>query len=233
MKSFCWNITQKCNCNCKYCFRNTEEIDLTVEKNIEILQNLIKSGIKKITWSGGEPTCYDGLIELLKISKKNAVYNKLVTNASKFTDKNSYDIVDYIDEIVFSIDSVDDVLNEQFGRGKGYFNHINDVIEKLKSSYPQCLLSVNTIVMKPNLELIDDIYAQIKKWNLAKWKLIQFTPLRGKAVKNKSSFEISIQEYEETLNKYKKMESTFEIVGHTSQQIKEEHIIITPSGNII
>lgn len=51
-QSICWNITHKCNKNCKYCFRDATEKDLSLEENIEVLYKLINLGVKKITWSG-------------------------------------------------------------------------------------------------------------------------------------------------------------------------------------
>lgn len=233
MDTICWNITHKCNSNCKYCFRDIKEKDLTLEENIKILHNLINSGVKKITWSGGEPTGYEGLLELLKIAKKNGIYNKLVTNTSNLTTEDSYKIIEYFDEITFSVDAVDDDLNEELGRGKGYFSHVKEVIETLKNKYPKCVLSVNTVVMKPNINIIDDIYNEIKKFDLKKWKLIQFCYFRGIASVNREYFEITDQEYERIIKKYKSLESEFEIDGHNSKQVEEEHVVVTSSGNIV
>ncbi|MCI8621229.1 MAG: hypothetical protein HFJ50_05815 [Clostridia bacterium] len=50
-KKVCWNITAKCNQNCKYCHRFTDIKELTFEENKRILENLIKDGITNITWT--------------------------------------------------------------------------------------------------------------------------------------------------------------------------------------
>lgn len=42
----CWNITSKCNRNCKYCFKFNKD-DLSLEKNKKVLDNLVKLGVKK------------------------------------------------------------------------------------------------------------------------------------------------------------------------------------------
>lgn len=181
----------------------------------------------------GEPTEYKGLAELLRIAKENKIYNKLVTNASNFENEKLDDIIKNLDEITFSIDFVDDNLNEQVGRGKNYFSHIKNVINYITLRYPNCVLSINTIVMKQNLNLLEDIYNAINKFKLRRWKLIQFCSFRGIAAENKESFSITKEEYMEALHKCQKMQCDFEIKGHTAYEVENNHIIVTSAGVIL
>ena len=48
----CWNITARCNENCKYCHRFLSPKDLTREENFKILNNIMTSGIKNVTFTG-------------------------------------------------------------------------------------------------------------------------------------------------------------------------------------
>ena len=57
-KEVCWNITTKCNQNCRYCHRFLKINELTYEENLQILKNLMEDGIIDITWTGGEALMY-------------------------------------------------------------------------------------------------------------------------------------------------------------------------------
>jgi len=65
------SITDYCNLNCFFCsnegmdlgFKNTSEVDF--EKLLELLKLLKKNGLEKVSITGGEPTCYSQLEELL------------------------------------------------------------------------------------------------------------------------------------------------------------------------
>ena len=76
----CWNITTKCNQNCRYCHRFLNYDDLSYEKNKKILMKMIEDGIKEITWTGGEALLYPRIIELLRIAKEHGIKSKLITN---------------------------------------------------------------------------------------------------------------------------------------------------------
>ena len=66
--SVCWNITEKCNESCKFCYRTIVD-DLSLEENKRIADKLIEHGVEKITFAGGEPLLYKGLFGLAKYIK--------------------------------------------------------------------------------------------------------------------------------------------------------------------
>ena len=136
----CWNITNKCNANCKHCFRNTQEQPLSLEQNMKILENL--SGIvHTISFSGGEVLLYDDVFELIQAAKKKGIVCAIITNAILINQSNIDKIIRSIDKITFSIDSIDDNQNAKIGRGEGYCKHLNDIINYINKKIDKFLTS--------------------------------------------------------------------------------------------
>ena len=85
--SICWNITNKCNENCKFCYRKICK-DNTLEDNKKIFDNLSKIKIGKITFAGGEPLLYKDLFLLVAyIKSKNSNIKLSLTTNGKIINK--------------------------------------------------------------------------------------------------------------------------------------------------
>lgn len=226
----CWNITSSCNKNCPYCFKFTEK-DLTLEQNKIILSKLPNLGVDKILWAGGEPFLYKDLNKLLKLSKEQGLINYLNTNASLLTESNVLEKTKYVDRLIISLDFVDDKLNERYKIGKNYYYHVQKILNKLKETNLE--IQINTVLFSKNIDFIDDLYKELGKYNIKYWKILQYFPIRGKALKEKTNLSITDDEFEKCVSKYKKEKNKFELIVHNIKKMEERHIIILSSGKII
>lgn len=192
--SICWNITNKCNENCKFCYRKICK-DNTLVENKQIFDKLSKIQIDKITFAGGEPLLYEDLFSLIDyIKTKNPkIKLSLTTNGQKIDDELLEKIIKIFDAISFSIDSSNEVINEEIGRGK---NHLSTIIKLLDKCDNRIRVKVNTVANKYNLSDLENIYNIISKYNINRWKILRFYPLR-KGKENKGLFYLNDDESKE------------------------------------
>ena len=228
----CWNITSKCNKNCNYCFKFNEP-DLSLENNIKILHKLKDMGVVRIAWTGGEPYMYEDITTLIKLSHELGIKNYVNTNASFLTPENLDEKLKYLDRLIISVDFVDDSLNLENNIGKDYYKHVSELIPEINKRFPNLELQINTVVYRNNIDLIDDVYKEISKYPISRWKLIKFFPIRGKAYDEKIIYHISQEEFNKIKDRYKDTKNNFDIILHDNNDMSKNHYIIISSGSLI
>ena len=74
-------LTYRCQNRCAHCYNEPRELrELTVEKWKEAIDWLWKYGVPHIVFTGGEPTLFNGLRDLIARSEANGQVTGLVTN---------------------------------------------------------------------------------------------------------------------------------------------------------
>ena len=229
--SICWNITNKCNENCKFCYRKICS-DNSLEDNKKIFDNLSKIKIGKITFAGGEPLLYKDLFLLADYIKRTNpdIKLSLTTNGKIIDNILLKKILKYFDWITFSIDSASNIINEKIGKGVG---HLAKVIELLNSCNNKIKIKINTVATKFNLNDLDNIYNILSKYNISRWKIFRFYPIRS-SKENKNLFYLNniesnqIKKYVEDKNKI----SAINIQYNDIIEFETSYFNIYPDGSI-
>ena len=80
-------VTNRCNFQCPYCRSIKGESDISLVEATKILRDWIFEGLKNVRFSGGEPTLYKNLLDLVHIARRNGVEHIAIsTNGSAETE---------------------------------------------------------------------------------------------------------------------------------------------------
>lgn len=192
--SVCWNITERCNEKCEFCYRTLVD-DLSLADNKKIADKLLEHGVEKITLAGGEPLLYKDIFELARYIKEKRpdVLLSLTTNGLLINEDNFALINKLFDWITFDIESISQDYHIAVGRGE---NHLQKNIENLIAFDGKLNIKVNTVASKQNINDIPFIWELLKKFNVKRWKIFRYYPITFKAKANEEKYTISDEDYE-------------------------------------
>ena len=159
-----FDITQYCNGECKYCFTNSIKLpqkyneELTSEEIVDLLNNLYKVGIKKVSIGGGEPFLKN-LEEIIeKVNKEIKI--SITSNGTILSDK-FLEQFKHNKNIKLTI-SLDSLSNQKSNLIRRNIN-VDKVVENIKricnDEETRQRLSIRTTISKINYE---DIYEIIE-----------------------------------------------------------------------
>ena len=232
-KSVCWNITSKCNGECKFCYRLISNKENTLNQNKKVLKKLISMGIEKITWTGGEALLYEDLFILMQEAHKNGIKNNLITNGKLLDIKTINELEKYTDYITFSIDALDEEVNQVLGRGKEHTRHIIELLDYIINNKKDIKIKLNSVVTIKNIEGIKEVVNIVRKYPFERWKIFKFLPLRGKACENRDEFIINDNQYKILIEYIKKQKGICKIQECKEKEIQSNYLLISPTGDFL
>lgn len=238
IQSVNWHITGKCNYNCKFCYvqnLNAEIKDLEVAHQILYKLRYTKTDqldIQKINFVGGEPFLHPNFYELLSMAHDMGFVTSIVTNGS-FINKKSIDkISSYTDWIGISVDSIDNQVEAELGRGRG--NHVTHSLEAADLVHDEGIkLKVNTTVTRPTYK--EDMHNMIEAMDPHRWKIFQMLHIEGQNDSCVNDLAITDEQFEyfriqhQDVRLRNNMKPTFE----SNDDMIGSYLILDPAGKVL
>lgn len=189
-KSLSWavvEVTEQCNFNCIWCYANANS---NIKKQfmprkdiIKLIDILADSGIKQITFSGGEPTTYPYITDAIEFAYDHGLIVHMNTNGFLLTKKFAKELHKAgLSQVQINIDSLDPD-NHDITRGrKGSFKR---AVLALKNAKEVGMTSVSqTVLTKKNENDIIDIFKFARNQGIQRCRVWDMTPSEGRAEDN-------------------------------------------------
>ena len=99
-----------CNLNCDFCCWDMRLPDSPFGFKKKIINQIVKTGIKKVTLSGGEPLCSNDFLKVLGYMKKSGLEVILHSNGLKINKSIAEKISPFISRVSLILDGPDEKI---------------------------------------------------------------------------------------------------------------------------
>lgn len=154
-----WEITHRCNFNCKHCCVNAKP-DLDEYYSIADIKKIMKeyqlAGVKKLYLTGGEPLMFEHINYLMELGSKLDINMKIATNGSSINDNVAKELKKYnIYSILVSLDSPSPIENNMFrGNDEAFIVAVKAINSLVKHGIR---VKISTVLWKGNIKKIEDM----------------------------------------------------------------------------
>lgn len=236
-----FHLWKPCNFRCKFCFATfqdemslySEKSHLSKDEMLQIIDEIVKQKITKITFVGGEPLLCKWLPDLIRYSKQKGLTTMIVTNGYLLTDEWLDRQEGNLDWVTLSIDTIDPERQIQIGRSNGKkIITAAEYKDKIKSIKKRNIkFKLNTVVCSINVD--EDFSDFVKEVSPERWKIFQVLPVEGQNDKHINDFIISDKDFQNYVERHKLLQSSgIQVVTEDNDQMRGSYLMIDPQGRL-
>lgn len=232
-----YHLIKPCNMRCNHCFSDFSELkkgQLSLEEAKKIIEEIAKiKSIRKLNFSGGEPTMFKGIDILIQLSKEKGFETSMITNGFILIENERLfdSLIPFLDILGLSIDSFNSESNLIIGR------HVRKKtlsIDKFISLAEKCHknktgLKINTVVTKLNFN--QNLANDLIKLKPKRWKILRMLPISSQ---NEKANDIipSDEEFNAfiDINRDIAERNGIKVVSEENFEMTGSYIMISPDG---
>ncbi|NLO33796.1 MAG: radical SAM protein, partial [Candidatus Hydrogenedentes bacterium] len=186
---------------CRFCYRNMISKELDAYEAFHVLDRLAEGGVRKISFTGGEALLYPHTWTLIEHAHNMGIRTSLISNARLLTDDMLEKHAEYLDWVTFSLEGPNAQIQATMTRHDRHFECITGWLGILQQHYPHINRKINTVAALPNHEHIPNMIPLMRAFEINRWKILRFFPVRGIAQRNADDFSISDEQFEVLRNR--------------------------------
>jgi radical SAM protein with 4Fe4S-binding SPASM domain len=184
-RSAYYEVTDKCNLKCKFCYANPRTVSERIEGDISLAKKIIDKArllnIDHLTISGGEPLLRKDIFEIIKYAKKRIDEVLMVTNGVLIDQTAAHKLMETgIDVISISIESSHKDIHEEL-RGEGTYEKVLTAIDCLKrAGFSKKSINIVATINRKNFHVLHE-FSQFAEDLDVNMNFSSFSPVgRGK-----------------------------------------------------
>jgi len=163
------SLTRACQLNCSHCYLGGKDnFFLSFDKAKSLLLALRDLGVKKIEYSGGEPTLSPDFDKIVSFGKKLGFYQTLLTNGFHFSKENFRAILKSFDKIRISLDGPPELHNKIRQKERAFenaFSNLKKLFREKKKKKLNFSLEVGVcLVSETSLKDLFWLYLKVKDY---------------------------------------------------------------------
>ena len=162
-------LSSTCNFKCIYC-RNIGGPDMPYGQAENIVKLWCKDNLKNIRFSGGEPTLYKGLVNLVNLAKTRGV-ERIAISTNGSASKKLYDELLYagVNDFSISLDSCCAADGDIMAGVKGQWDKVINNIKYLSS---KTYVTVGVVLTDDNTDKVNDIIVFVDSLGVSDIRII-------------------------------------------------------------
>jgi|GEM_PF-449365 len=220
------HVLRECNLACRFCFATFRDVHgrQSASDWREVLKQLADAGTQKVNFAGGEPTLLKDMGKLIRFAKSLGMTTSIVTNGIRLACvlKEAEGDLDWVG---LSVDSSDEDIQQQLGRGRG--THVQDALELGQLARRHgCRLKLNSVITALNAN--EDMSPFVRALSPDRWKVFQVLDVKGQNDGSVEELLIEKQAFDAFVDRHRAQ--GLDVIAESNEEMLESYVMVDPLG---